>query len=888
MKTGAIHILVLLGLFVGSSCYAQTVTNKSRLLQISKNKATEYRKKRAEAENYARQKRLPVRFIKDGITYELQYIDELGHPEYYITNNAVSAATISTDKVYSGGSRGLGLSGTGIIICEWDAGSIRSTHHEFDTRVTNVDAASVSGHSTHVAGTLIAAGDSAEAKGMAFAASLKSYDWNDDVSEMAAQAADGMQISNHSYSYYRGWQGTTWWGDTNISKVEDYKFGFYDENARDWDEVAYNAPYYLIMKAASNDRDDTGDGTYPDDGPYDCLPQKGVAKNILTVGAVKDIPGGYTQPSDVVMTSFSSWGPADDGRIKPDISANGYGLFSTYSTNDSAYKSMSGTSMATPSVTGSLALLIEHYSNLHGSNAKMTAATMKALLIHTASEAGSNDGPDYECGWGLMNTDSAAAIISADTATDLMGEFLLSNGQTFTRTVTAIGSEPLKATIVWTDPPGEPPEASVDPPDTMLVNDLDLHITDGTTSYYPWKLDKDNPSDAATDTSENDVDNVEIIEIASPTANGSYTITVDHDDTLTYGHQAFSMILSGIKSDSVLQCDFGSSSVAPGKYQQVDLHDNTVNFPASWSWSITPNTFNFINGTTGTSQNPSVEFTDTGSYTVSLTVTNSKGSCTKTKNNFITVGEKTSGYCDAWSDSPWGYITHVVLDTIDNTTGIDTTFSGTDTLFYGDYTQYSTGLFIDSTYSLSVTCSETNSGIDINVWIDWTRDGDFDDTDEAIVCDTNGGGGTRTFSFTVPSDADRGKTRMRIRTKYYYDDCGEPCRGWYYGEVEDYSVTVYPSSNTWSGTTSNDWNTASNWSNGKKPTLSYNVTIPASPAGSRFPEIATGDTAYCQNLYFETGAQITVNGTLIIGGTINGHHKDAEKENIITGANNEN
>jgi hypothetical protein len=62
---------------------------------------------------------------------------------------------------------------------------------------------------------------------------------------------------------------------------------------------------------------------------YDCISQQGCAKNILTVGAVNDIVGGYSSPGDVVMSSFSSWGPTDDGRIKPDICANGVGLYSS-------------------------------------------------------------------------------------------------------------------------------------------------------------------------------------------------------------------------------------------------------------------------------------------------------------------------------------------------------------------------------------------------------------------------------------------------------------------------------------------------------------------------------------------------------------------------------
>ena len=864
--------------------HAQTTTKREKLLNFAGLKSKLYLKQRAEVEKYAASHQIPVRFEKEGVTYEIQYIDKNGRPQYYVTDNAVSAATISTVKVHPGGSAGLNLDGTGITIREWDAGSVRSTHKEFDTRVTNIDASSISGHSTHVAGTLVASGDSANAKGMAFAASLLSFDWNNDVSEMASQAAQGMQVSNHSYSYLRGWNGSTWWGDTTISKTEDYRFGFYDENARDWDQTAYDAPYYLIVKAASNDRDDVGDGTYPPDGPYDCIPQKGVAKNILTVGAVKDIPGGYTQPSDVVMTSFSSWGPADDGRIKPDISANGEGLFSTYSTNDSAYLSLSGTSMATPSVAGSIALLIQHYKNLNGSNAEMRSATIKALVIHTADEAGSDNGPDYEFGWGLMNTDSAAALITRDQTVDVIGEYCLTENQTYIRTVVANGLETLKATIVWTDPPGIPPEPAVDPPDTMLINDLDLKITQGSNTYYPWKLDKDNPSNAATNNGKNYVDNVESVTVSNPVADSVYTITVSHDGTLQNGHQAFSLILWGIKSDSTVQTDFSCNNISPGLYQEVDFFDMTANFPSSWNWEITPHNFNYVNGTNNTSQNPQVEFTATGTYTVSLTSSNQNGSDSETKTGYITVNDKTSGYCYAWSDDPWGYITRVQLDSIDNSTGIDTLFMNNDTLFYGDYTSLSTGLIIDSTYNITVTDAYTEAGIDINIWIDWTRDGDFDDTGEDVVCDIDGGGGTKTFSFTVPSTADRGKTRLRIRTKYYYSDCGNPCNGWYYGEVEDYSVTVYPATNIWTGAAASDsanWNNAGNWINGKIPSQAYNVKIPASPTGGVFPEIAVSDTAYCQKLTIEKGGHITVKGTIIIGGTINGHNKKEAENNAL-------
>jgi subtilisin family serine protease len=115
------------------------------------------------------------------------------------------------------------------------------------------------------------------------------------------------------------------------------------------------------------------------------------------------------------MTAFSSWGPTDDGRIKPDLVANGQAVFSSEEGFDSDYGVQSGTSMAAPNVTGTAALLLEHYRDLHDDE-DPTSATLKGVLIHTASDAG-NVGPDYRHGWGLVNAAEAAEFLteSADT-----------------------------------------------------------------------------------------------------------------------------------------------------------------------------------------------------------------------------------------------------------------------------------------------------------------------------------------------------------------------------------------------------------------------------------------------------------------------------------------
>ena len=236
--------------------------------------------------------------------------------------------------MWSGGSLGLMVDGLGYDkIGVWDGGGIRLTHQEFGGRITQVDGAGItSSHPTHVAGTLIAAGIRADAKGMANASLLDAYDWNNDDSEMATAAANGMEVSNHSYGIGSGWgnydHGTGksmhWFGAIPVDPQIDFWFGFYSTETAAWDQLAYNAPFYTIVKVAGNDRADVFVGehyhfnysigdwelstdTHAPDGQYDCILLKGAAKNIITVGAVEEVTN-YIASGDVVMSTFSGWG----------------------------------------------------------------------------------------------------------------------------------------------------------------------------------------------------------------------------------------------------------------------------------------------------------------------------------------------------------------------------------------------------------------------------------------------------------------------------------------------------------------------------------------------------------------------------------------------------
>jgi hypothetical protein len=543
---------------------------------LAEKKSAEYQLLRSEALRLADSLGIPVRLEPDEFTIiELQYFLN-GYPMYYATDNIIAAQTLSTHRVWPGGAAGLSLTGSSETLGIWDGGRTRIEHQEFQGRAMQQDGASSnSSHATHVGGTMIAAGVSSDAKGMSYQALLDAYDWNNDVSEMAQAAANGLRVSNHSYGYITGWRYNylgdskwTWFGDTTVSTIQDYGYGFYDQSAQNWDEVAFNAPYYLIVKSAGNNRG-SGPSSQPVDHwvwtggtwtlstairelgggefGYDCIPYNGVAKNILTVGAVNDIPGGYNIPGDVQMSSFSSWGPTDDGRIKPDIVGNGVGLYSSTAGSNTSYSSYSGTSMSSPNISGSIGLLLNHYRNIHG-NDSIKAATMKALIIHTADEAGPDPGPDYIYGWGLMNTMKAALLMTNDSIEGLdfhIRELSISQDQTIEVEVEASGLQALKASIVWTDTPGTPVPPALNPPDLMLVNDLDLRISDASNSIYlPFILDPANPAAAAT-TADNFRDNVEVVLIEQPNAGQRYTINISHKGILTDGNQDFSLIVSG-------------------------------------------------------------------------------------------------------------------------------------------------------------------------------------------------------------------------------------------------------------------------------------------------------------------------------------------------------
>lgn len=287
-------------------------------------------------------------------------------PLYVTTTNREGGITTRANKLHTGGGNGLDLNGEDMIVGMWEVGDANLNHPLLEDRVIQIDNTSgISDHATHVAGTIIGGGalNGGATKGMAPLAIIHSYTSQSDSGEMIAAAADGLLISNHSYGY-------------NINSFDLWQIGYYGGNARGFDNITYNAPYYLPFQSAGNDRQS---GANTGNGGYDYLTGAALSKNAMVVAAVNEVLN-YTGPNSVNMSSFSSWGPTDDGRIKPDISAKGVNMYSA--TGATGYSNYSGTSMSSPNAAGSAVLLQQHYNNLNG--AFMRSSTLRGLVLHTA------------------------------------------------------------------------------------------------------------------------------------------------------------------------------------------------------------------------------------------------------------------------------------------------------------------------------------------------------------------------------------------------------------------------------------------------------------------------------------------------------------------------
>jgi len=467
----------------------------------------------------------------------------------------------------------LGLDGSGITVGVWEAGDvIYAAHEDLQPRVIVQpgQTSSVDDHAAHVAGTIGGSGVFVpNAEGMAPQVTILSWDTEDVFIEMASAAASPtpIQVSNHSYGFGIGWD--------NLLPPQQFTnnqslFGAYQNNSWTLDNLVATTGL-IVVKSAGNHRDDVPASpvnNQPGDClqglltiAADCIDYQAAAKNIITVGAMN---GSNS------IASFSSYGPTDDGRIKPDLMAHGVNVTSLASTGPQASTIKSGTSMAAPVVSGIVSLVLQQANSL---NITITPAGMKSLLIQTAEDVQgidqSTEGPDYATGWGIVDAQAAVDLLQQGglVQATLSGTGI-SNTWVQTFDVPA-GETEVHVTLAWDDPP--PSALSFAQP---LVNDLDLRlIAPNGTQFKPWILGgAANPGQPAWRDGGNDsVNNVEQVSVLAP-APGIWTVQVSANlGNLPFGPQTFAVAGASSQPCPPLSID------APTTFQASDgAHTNKV------------------------------------------------------------------------------------------------------------------------------------------------------------------------------------------------------------------------------------------------------------------------------------------------------------------------
>ena len=516
--------------------------------------------------------------LKNGMVHYLARIDADGQPMFRVDKvnaatvdgqkNRASGALIKADSLYTGGSISVNITGTGMVAGVWEVNAVRETHELFAGKAINQPGQipatpSTSNHAAHVTGTMIGVDllSRPTARGIAFGATSKNYTAPNDLAEMAAFAASGFLISNHSY------------GDANTQSDNLWKYGAYDAEAKGWDNLAKNAPNYLPFVAGGNEQ--TSSGNFAAKAGYDIMTGSSAAKNVMTVGALN---------GDKTMSEYSNWGPTDDGRVKPEIVAKGTGIDSAQASTpppnsvgcDTCYSGSgpdsSGTSYATPAAAAAALLLQQYYHSLNGNY--MLSSTLKALMMGTAEDLG-QPGPDYKFGWGLLNVENAAFAIKkrsplAATLSTSKGAYIeeiatnpaADSTTEVTRDVYAKGGVPMVVNIGWTDDDGPEQLAGegIDPTTSRMVYEFDVMVRqvapNPVVDTWPWVVpgmaNRTTNATVATAWFQSNGGNFRQIIVATPLADAKYTISLRKKTGSPAADRSVSLVVTGLSEAVVL------------------------------------------------------------------------------------------------------------------------------------------------------------------------------------------------------------------------------------------------------------------------------------------------------------------------------------------------
>lgn len=435
--------------------------------------------------------------------------------------------------------------GRGVKVGAWEAGhpdtETRSGttfgHDDLSERVQVVEESDVKSHATQVAGTLLGDGRASAARGgepyqwqgVAPEAQLFCYSTTDSDLEaqelISAVQSKGIQVSIHPWGELVTRQRCDLFGDYNIRAAE------FDQAIAGEDPLHAGSRSVPVVFSVGNYQGFLDCILVPGGGQATLFPgfrtinPPHTAKNIIAVGAVDS--------DDMKMTPFSSWGPTDDGRIKPDLVAPGAqrggdgGVQSpTYEPPD-GYRADEGTSYSAAATAGVLAILIGERADR--GLPSLPPAAWKAILVESALDLTADPlagripfrGPDYYHGYGMVWLPDA---IRLEASAECLIEGAVGLGEERRYPLDPPpGTARVRATLAWDDPAGDWRFREA------LVNDLDLRILEEfvggiVRAHQPWVLDPQRP-DAPATRGPDRINNVEQVEVDAPTGRLTLVVT---------------------------------------------------------------------------------------------------------------------------------------------------------------------------------------------------------------------------------------------------------------------------------------------------------------------------------------------------------------------------